>query len=56
MFTYTRMPFGVATGPGHFQFVMNQILRDLNLRVCVIYLDDVTIFANTKQECWAATI
>ena len=50
------MPFGVSTAPGWFWFIMNQVLRDENLKICVIYLDDVVVLGNTVVECWKNTL
>ena len=53
--TWTRMPIGLATAPNHFQAAMNSILDGVLLKWCVVYLDDVTVFANSWEECWQWT-
>ena len=39
-----RMPFGLTNTPTTFQQLMETCLGDLNLKWCLIYLDDIVIF------------
>ena len=39
------MPFGLTNTPATFQELMQTCLRDLNLHLCIIYLDDIVIFS-----------
>ena len=46
------MPFGLKNAPATFQRMMHNTLIDFNLKICLIYLDDVIIFSKTlKQHC-----
>ena len=45
-----RMPFGATNAPATFQRLMESCLGDLNLNWCIIYLDDVVVFAPTVEE------
>ena len=45
-----RMPFGLCNAPATFQRLMERCMGDLNLRDCLIYLDDIVIFSNTFEE------
>ncbi len=45
-----RMPFGLCNAPATFQWLMEMCLDDLNLRWCLIYLDDIVIFSKTQEE------
>ena len=45
-----RMPFGLSNSPATYQRLMEDILGDMNMNICLIYLDDVIIFSNTYEE------
>ena len=45
-----RMPFGLCNAPAMFQWLMEMCLNDLNLKWCLIYLDDIVIFSKTQEE------
>ena len=45
-----RMPFGATNAPATFQRMMEMCLGDLHLNWCLIYLDDIIVFAKTQQE------
>ena len=49
-YEFTRMPFGLCNAPATFQRVMERCMGELNLRDCLIYLDDVVIFSKTFEE------
>ena len=44
------MPFGATNAPATFQRLMHDSLEDLNMRWCIVYLDDIIIFSDTKEE------
>ena len=46
----TCMPFGLFNVPATFQHLMQNTLAELNLRYCVIYLDDIIVFGCTEEE------
>lgn len=50
LYRYNRLPFGVASAPGNFQRVMDDLFRDLPWVKC--YLDDILIAGRTKEEHW----
>ena len=50
--TYTRLPMGVTTAPAFFQRVMLRILATSHLHICVVYVDDVTVFGRSAVQCW----
>ena len=45
-----RMPFGLTNSPATFQCLMESCLGDLHLNWCIIYLDDIIVFADTPEE------
>ena len=49
-FEFNRMPFGLCNAPATFQRPMERCMRSLNLRDCLIYLDDVIIFSASFEE------
>jgi len=49
-YEYNRLPFGLTNSPATYQRVMEDILGDLHMRACLIYLDDVIIFSRTYEE------
>jgi len=49
-FEFVVMPFGLKQAPGWFQLLMNEVLRPVIGRICVVYLDDVIIYSKTLDE------
>ena len=48
-FQFERMPFGLCNAPATFQRLMENALADLNLTWCIIYIDDVVVYAGSVQ-------
>ena len=48
---YNYMPFGVQGGPSTFQKLMDRILRGLEYKIALAYLDDIIAFGETIPEC-----
>ena len=44
------MPFGATNAPATFQRLMHDCLGKLNMNWCIVYLDDIIIFSDTKEE------
>lgn len=49
-FEYLVMPFGLANAPAVFQRFMNHLFHDLLDRGVLVYLDDILIYADSKEE------
>jgi hypothetical protein len=45
-----RMPSGLTNSPATFQHSMEKVVGDLNLRTCLVYLDDIVIFSDNVSE------
>ena len=50
LFKCLRMPFWLCNAPATFQRLMQSCLGELNLTYCLIYLDDVIIYAKDEEE------
>ena len=44
------MPFGATNAPATFQRLMHDCLGDRNMRWCIVHLDDIIIFSDTKDK------
>ena len=49
LYEFNRMPFGLTNAPATFQRLMERCLEDLNLRTCLVYLDDI-VFGKSFDE------
>ena len=49
-YEFTRMPFRLCNAPTTFQCLMQNMLGELNLTYCVIYLDDIIVFGHMEEE------
>lgn len=49
-YEYVRMPFGLKNAPSTFQRVMDNVLKDLQSKICFVYMDDIIIFSTSLQE------
>ena len=50
LFQFRRMPFGLCNAPGTFERVMEVVVRGLQWKTCLVYLDDIVVFARTFDE------
>lgn len=49
-FEFLRMPMGLKNSPSTFQRVMDNVLKDLQNTICLVYLDDIIVFSTSLQE------
>ena len=50
LFEWTRLPMGLKGAGSYFQMQTHKIFEDLLYNIIEIYLDDILIFAETKEE------
>jgi len=50
-YQWNVLPFGLSTAPSIFQSILNLLLEEKLNKGVDIYLDDIHIYANTKEEC-----
>ena len=50
LYHFKRMHFGLSNAPATFCRLMHRVLRDHLWRICLCYLDDVIVYATSKQE------
>ena len=52
-YAYRRMPFGLCNAPVTFQRCMLSIFSDMVEHILEVYMDDITIYGSTFEECLA---
>ena len=52
-YVYRRMPFGLCNAPATFQRCMLSIFSDMVERIMEVYMDNITIYGGTFEECLA---
>ena len=50
IYQFTRMPFGLMNSPITFQAMMSHVLRGLNWKFLLVYVDDILVFSRTFEE------
>ena len=50
LYEWNVMPFGLSNAPGTFERLITLVLKGLQFKICLCYLDDVIVFASTFQE------
>lgn len=45
-----RMAFGLINAPATFQRLMENCMEELNLKQCLLFLDDILVFSSTFEE------
>ena len=51
LFEFNVMPFGLCNAPATFENMMETMLRGLLWKNCLVYLDDIIVFGNTREQC-----
>ena len=47
LYQWNVMPFGLTTAPGTFERLMTLLLKGLQFKICLCYLDDIIVFSNS---------
>lgn len=50
VYQWKRMPFGLVNAPASFQALMTHVLRGLNWKICLVYVDDILVFSNSFKD------
>ncbi|KAK3100349.1 hypothetical protein FSP39_018534 [Pinctada imbricata] len=50
LYQFKRMPFGLMNAPMTYQMLMTKVLKDLNWRIALIYIDDVLVYSKSVAE------
>jgi len=50
LFQFKVMPFGLTNAPATFERLMETILAGLHWKTCLIYLDDIIVFADSFEQ------
>ena len=50
-YAYRRMPFGLCNALATFQRCMLSIFSDMVERIMKVFMDDITIYGGTFEEC-----
>jgi hypothetical protein len=50
LFQFQTMPFGLCNAPATFKRLMERVLKGLQWVSCLVYLDDIIIFAKSFDE------
>ena len=49
-YCFMRMPFGMTNSPCSFQRALNGVMRSVNWKKCVIFMDDILVFGKTIRD------
>ena len=50
LYQFNVMPFGLCNAPATFERLMESVLAGLQWEICLIYLDDIIVYAKTFEE------
>lgn len=50
LYEFNRLPFGLKTSPACFSRMMNHVLAGLTYVECLVYMDDIILFARDLEE------
>lgn len=50
LWEFNKMAFGLTNSPATYQRAMTECLGDLNMKICVVFIDDIIIYSKTYKE------
>ena len=50
VYEFNRLPFGLMNSSSAFSMVMNEVLRGINYKYALVYIDDCLVFSKTFKE------
>ncbi|CAG2245678.1 unnamed protein product [Mytilus edulis] len=49
-YEFNRLPYGLANSPATFNMIMNEVIRDLNWKSALVYVDDILIYNECQRS------
>ena len=50
VYQFRKIPFGLNSSPAAFTMVMTEVLRDLNWKFALVYIDDILVFSSSFES------
>ena len=50
LYQFNVLPFGLCNAPSTFQYLMEHVLRGLNWKICLIYINDIILFSRSFED------
>ncbi len=50
VYSWTRLPFGLMNSGFSFQCLMSKVLKNLNWRISLVYVDDILVYSQNLSD------